>query len=154
MIKKEKNNSVYDNSSHVTSSQVMSSQKPQRPSLFRTLEDVKRQVEYEHFAETMPNGSRRIDEMYKEICLIIAEVYIKPPESIMRIRGAEIEAGIVQEVYRELGNDHLKLVVDNFKEQTHYIRQKTPYLQTALYNAVFEIESHYTNLVRHDMYGS
>lgn len=130
----------------------MSCPVPSRPSLFRTLEEVKEQVRYEDFVQMFPGGRKPyIDPFYNELCLIIAEVLVKPPESIMRIRGAETEAAIVQEVYRALEHDHLELVADNFKAQKHLIRQKTPYLQTALYNVLFEFDAHYTNLVKHDM---
>lgn len=134
-------------------SQVKSCHVPSRPSLFRTLEEVKEQVDYEDFGEKMASGKFYIDGLYREVCLIIAEMYVKPPESIVRIRGSEIEACIVQEVYRELRHEHIEHVVDRFKEQTGLVYKKTPYLQTALYNVLFEYEAHFTNLVKHDLYG-
>lgn len=143
MERKEKNNNYCD---EVMSRPVMS-----RPSLFKTLEVVQAQVDYEGFARTLGNMKNFIDPIYRELCLIIAEVLVKPPESIMRIRGAETEAAIVQEVYRELRHEHIELVADNFKKQTNLIHKKTPYLQTTLYNVLFEFDAHYTNLVKHDM---
>lgn len=121
-----------------------------RPSLFETLEAVKEQVDFQCFARELRQGSGvcHTDPIYNELCLIIAEVYVKPPNSLMRIRGAEIEAAIVQEVYRALTNEHIQLVADKFKEQTHTIRKKTPYLQTALYNALFELEAATINDLR------
>lgn len=147
MRENKKDNNIYENS-HVKSCPVMS-----RPSLFATLEEVKEQVEYEIFGLER-NGQRfEPDGLYREVCLLIAEMYIKPPESIVRIRGSEMEAGVVQEVYRALKHEHVEHVVDRFREQTGLIRKKTPYLQTALYNVLFEIDAHYTNLVNHDLYG-
>lgn len=124
-----------------------------RPSLFETLDAVKKQVEYQSFEKTLPNGKTIIDPMIEEICLVIAEVLVKPPESMMRIRGTKIESAIVQEVYGKLTYDHIELVFKNFRQQTHIIRNKSAYLQTALYNAVFEINAHYTNLVANDCGG-
>lgn len=120
----------------------VSPSRPVRPSLFQTLKEVKAQVNFKSFDA---------DPLINELCLIIAEVLVRPPESTMRIRGSEIEAAVVQEVYKMLTYEHLDLVRDNFKEQTRIIRKKTAYLQTALYNSVFEYEHHYTNLVKHDL---
>lgn len=141
MENKEKNN-YYD---EVTSCHVSS-----RPSLFKTLEVVQAQVQYEDFARQL-NGRQYINPIYKELCLIIAEILVKPPDNILRIRGSEMEVAIVQEVYRALQHEHIELVADNFSKQTHLIHKKTSYLQTALYNVYFEFDAHYTNLVKHDM---
>lgn len=123
-----------------------------RPSLFETLNAVKEQIEYQDFAKPLPNGKKRVDPLIEEICLIIAEVLVIAPGRIMRIRGQEIEAGIVQEVYGKLSHEHIELVADNFKKQTRLIHNKSAYLQTALYNSVFEFHSHYTNLVAYDLH--
>lgn len=128
----------------------LSCQVPSRPSLFQTLEDVKGKIDFEDFAELLPSGEMYVDPLIEEICLIIAEVLIRPSGRVMRIRGQEIEAGIVQEVYSKLTHDHIELVADNFRQQTQLIHNKSAYLQTALYNSVFEFHSHYTNLVAHD----
>ncbi len=123
-----------------------------RPSLFETLDAVKERVDYADFAKPLLNGEMYVDPLIEEICLIIAEVLIRPSNRVMRIRGQEIEAGIVQEVYNRLTYDHIELVADNFRRQTQLIHNKSAYLQTALYNSVFEIHSHYTNLVAHDQH--
>ena len=138
----KKNNYDTDNKS----CQVLS-----RPSLFETLEAVKVQVDYQDFAEPLPSGKMYIDPIYEEICLIIAEVFARPSGRVMRIRGQEIEVGIVQEVYSKLDHERVELVVDNFRKQTHPICYKSAYLQTALYNCVFEFEAHNTNLVKQGM---
>jgi hypothetical protein len=137
--------------SHEGSHQVLSSHVPSRPSLFKTLEGVKEQVEYQHFAHEIRQGSGKwyIDPIFNELCLIIAEVYVKPPDSIMRIRGGEIEAAFVQEVYHSLTHEHIEHVAEKFKEQTHLIHKKTPYLQTALYNVLFEYGASIVNDLRH-----
>lgn len=124
-----------------TSRPVMS-----RPSLFQTLAEVKKQVEYDCFGKTLKKtGKVFIDPLYEEICLIIAEVLVRPPESTMRIRGNMIETGIVQEVYRALTNEHVQMVYENFVAQEHHVYKKSAYLQTALYNAVFELSANDMN---------
>lgn len=127
---------------------VMNPSRPvtSRPSLFATLEQVKMQVEYLSFAETIKTtGKTYIDPLYDELCLIIAEVLVRPPESTMRIRGGTIETHIVQEVYRALTAEHVQAVYKNFRAQTNHIYKKSAYLQTALYNAVFELNANETN---------
>lgn len=121
-----------------------------RPSLFEMLDEVKAKIGYEDFVKPLPNGKMCVDPLIEEICLIIAEVFIRPSGKVMRIRGQEMEVRIVQEVFGRLTHDHIELVADNFKKQTQLIYNKSAYLQTALYNSVFEIHSHYTNLVAHD----
>jgi len=141
---------IRENNNHL-SAEIPSRHVPSRPSLFQTLEAVKRQIDYESFVQEKRDW---VLPLYQELCLIIAEMYVKPPASIVRIRGSEIEAAIVQEVYSALRHEHIELVADNFKKQTSLIHKKTAYLQTALYNVLFEFDAHYTNLVHHDMYGT
>ena len=137
------------------SNEKQSSPVPSGQSILFNFTKVKQQVKYKDFARAHPKEEPYecyIDPLYKEICLIIAEMYVKPPDSIVRIRGSVMEAGIVQEVYRELTHAHIELVAENFKQQRTLIRKKAAYLQTSLYNALFELDSHYTNLVNYDMH--
>ena len=146
MIEKDFNNSHTDNKQVNVSPSV-------RPSLFKTLESVYVQVEYDCFGvwkESRTNGKQflLVDPLYKECCLIIAEIYIKPLESTIRISGQPTEVYLVQEVYRELKNEHLQRVVEKFKEQGHNIHNKKAYLQTSLYNVMFEFDAGTTNELR------
>lgn len=130
--------------------ETMSSPVLSRPSLFETLNAVKKKVCFEDFAKPLPNGKTYIDPLIEEICLIIAEVFIRPRGRVMRIRGQEIEVGIVQEVYSKLDYERVELVAENFRKQTQTIHNKSAYLQTALYNSVFEFHSHNANLAASD----
>ena len=89
----------------------------------------------------------------RELCYIIAEVYLIRPESKVNISDEELDAYLVQEIFENLTLEHLRLVRDNYSQQTGLIKNKRAYLRAALYNSVFEFEAHYTNLVRHDTYG-
>lgn len=90
-------------------------------------------------------------DLLRELCYIIAEVYILDPDSHVKISDESLDAYLVQEIFGELTLEHLRLVRDNFTEQTEPIKNKRAYLRAALYNSVFEIESHYTNLVNRDL---
>jgi hypothetical protein len=86
----------------------------------------------------------------RELCYIIAEVYIIDPDSKIKISDEVLDAYLVQEIFRELTLEHLRLVHDNFRDLTQLVKNKRAYLRSALYNSVFEIEAHYLNLVNHD----
>jgi len=106
------------------------------------LEQVMRQVEYRCLADLRFN---RVDPFYKELCLIIAEVLVLDPVSIIKINGSNIYVHLVQEVFLRLQNDHVRLVFKNFHNVPTHVYNKKAYLRTALYNAVFEIESDSVN---------
>lgn len=86
--------------------------------------------------------------MMTELCYIIAEVYMMDTNSKIAVGGEPLDAYLVKEVFEELRYPHLEMVTDNFARETKYIKNKRAYLRTALYNSVFELEAHYTNLVK------
>jgi hypothetical protein len=111
-------------------------------SIREMLQQVMRQVEYHCFADLRFN---RIDPFYKELCLVIAEVLVLDPASFVKINGSNMYTHLVQEVFSQLHNDHLRLVFKNFHNVPNHVYNKKAYLRTALYNAVFELESNYLN---------
>jgi len=113
---------------------------PPCQSIIQKLEQVMHQVEYQCFLDPCLNY---IDPFYKEICLIIAEVFVLDTASFVKINGSNICVCLIQEVYSQLNNDHLRIVFDNFHHVPHRIYNKKSYLRTALYNVVFELESHF-----------
>ena len=115
---------------------------PDGQSILEMLKQVMQQVEYHCFTGLRINW---IDPLYKEICLIIAEVLILNPDSTIKINGSIMSARMVQEIYSLLRNDHVRLVFENFSNVSAHVYNKKSYLRTALYNAVFEIESHIIN---------
>jgi hypothetical protein len=117
------------------------------PSIFQMTEQVMRQVEYHCFASSR---LKWVDPFYKELCLVIAEVLVLDPNTIISINGSKINVFLVQEVYGQLRNEHLRLVCENFKNVKNRILNKKAYVRTALYNTFFEIESHYINDIHCD----
>ena len=111
-------------------------------SIIETLKKVMHQVEYHCFTDLRRN---RIDPFYTELCLLIAEVLVLKPDSTLKINGELLFAHVVQEVYLQLHNDHVRLVFQNFHNVSTRIYNKKAYLRTALYNVVFELESNYIN---------
>jgi hypothetical protein len=114
-----------------------------RPSIFAELEKVKEQVNFDSLVNVYktPAGSGQI----YEICLIIAEVFVMPPDSEIKISGSEISVFIIQEVFSKLTLFNVSTVVENFKHVKTKIYNKKAYLRTALYNSVFEDRSSAVN---------
>ena len=111
--------------------------------------------EFERAAEQIclseiPEGMR---EQAYEICLIIAEVYYMQPSFSVKIGGEALEVSLVEEIFSEVTQSHVELVIENFNSVSSVIRNKKAYLRTALYNAVFELSSHYSNRVCCEIYG-
>ena len=111
-------------------------------SIFMMLDKVMLQVEYHCFADLR---FKRIDPFFKELCLIIADVLLSYPDSVIKLNGQYICTKLVQDVFSQIRNRHLLLVFNNFHNVSHRILNKKAYLRTALYNAVFEFEAHFIN---------
>ena len=111
-------------------------------SILKMLEQVKQQVEYHCFSKL---HIKWIDPFYEELCLVIAEVLVLNPDSTVKINSTNMYTRLVQEVYLQLKNDHVRLVFENFSNVSTHVYNKKAYLRTALYNAVFELQSHNTN---------
>ena len=95
---------------------------------------------------------RRLDAgLVREVCMIIAEVYMMDPARPIRISGEWLDGYVVQEIFGELGRFHIEAVIDEFCRLAIDVRNKKAYLRTALYNIVFTLDAHYTNRVNHDM---
>ena len=90
-------------------------------------------------------------EQAKEICLIIAEVFILPPMTEIQINGNKLTAESVQVVFDMLTHEDIISVMDNFEAASYKIRHKKTYLRTALYNEVFERSSRTINGIRTDI---
>lgn len=71
----------------------------------------------------------------------------------VKIAGDTLDGYIVKQVFEEIREEHVQLVIENYQRITYIVNYKKSYIRTALYNAVFEIEAHYTNLVNHDLNG-
>jgi len=112
------------------------------PSIAGLLNQVMQQVEYHCFADLRTGY---IDPLYKELCLIISEVFAADQDAFIKVNGSETPIRFVQEVYSLLRNDHIRIVFTNFHCVSSRVYNKRPYLRTSLYNAVFEIESHFVN---------
>ena len=121
------------------------------PSFFKTVREVEKQIGADAFKG--PYGKDIPD-----LCKIIAEIYITPTGAedgsprMMKINGLPVCVSTVKEIYQKLTQAHIELVMENFHSTTAKIHNKRAYLQTALFNSVLEMNLHYTNQVKHDLY--
>ena len=54
----------------------------------------------------------------------------------------------------KIDSSHIEYVLERLRENTTYVRNIKKYLLAALYNAPVTMDSYYTSLVSHDLYGS
>ena len=54
----------------------------------------------------------------------------------------------------KIDSSHIEYVLERMRENTTYVRNIKKYLLAALYNAPVTMDSYYTSLVSHDLYGS
>lgn len=120
-----------------------------RPSFREAISRAERQVE----RDAIVSDRVASPELVREICMIIAEVYMMDPSGPIRISGEWLDGHVVQEVFGELTREHVITVLWEFYRLTDEVRNKKAYLRTALYNSVFSIEAHYKNKINHDLRG-
>ena len=93
-----------------------------------------------------PYDSEMLDNILE---LIVETVCSKRP--LIRIGAEERPAEIVRSRFMKLNAEHIRYVMDCFKENTTKIRNIRQYMLTTIYNAPTTIDTYYDALVRHDM---
>ncbi|HGS9149075.1 helix-turn-helix domain-containing protein [Clostridioides difficile] len=111
-------------------------------------EIIKDNIEYEHFIKYMNMDKDRLDE----IVSIMLETVCTRRKTI-RIAGDDYPAELVKAKFMKLNSSHIEFVFDCMQNNTTKIRNIKQYLKAVLFNAPNTIDSYYTALVNHDMYG-
>ena len=86
-------------------------------------------------------------DMVDEIVEIMLDVITTVSPDTVKINGEEKSREIVKSVYLKLGYDHIRMVIDQFKDLKYPIKSKKGYLRTMLFNARLEKDLFYTNLM-------
>ena len=95
----------------------------------------------------------RLDrDMLNELVELMVDTVCSRRETI-RIAGDDYPAEVVKSRFLKLNSSHIEYVLDRMRENTTYVRNIKKYLLAALYNAPATIDSYYTSLVSHDLYG-
>ena len=98
-------------------------------------------------------NSDRVDhEMLDEITELIVDT-VCSARKVIRIAGDDYPAEVVKSRFMKLDSSHVQYVMDCMKDNTTYVHNIKKYLLAALYNAPTTINSYYSSLVQHDMYG-
>lgn len=105
-------------------------------------------IEYDHLIQYHQLDRDRLDELVE----LMVDTVCSHRETI-RIAGDDYPAEVVKSRFLKLGSSHIEYVLDRMRENTTYIRNIKKYLLSALYNAPATINSYYTSLVSHDLYG-
>ena len=116
---------------------------------YRVYEEIiKDNIEYEHFIKHTDFEKERLDEI---VSLILETVCTK--RKTIRIAGDDYPAELVKAKFMKLNSSHIEFVFACMSENTTKIRNIKQYLKAVLFIAPNTIDSYYTALVNHDMYG-
>lgn len=106
-------------------------------------------IEYDILTQDDRLDKDRLDELVE---LMVDTVCSR--REMIRIAGDDYPAEAVKSRFLKLNSSHIEYVLDRMRENTTYVRNIKKYLLAALYNAPLTIDSYYTSLVSHDLYGS
>ena len=106
-------------------------------------------IDYDILTQSERLDKGRLDELVE----LMVDTVCSNRESI-RIAGDDYPAEVVRSRFLKLNSSHIEYVLDRMRENTTYVRNIKKYLLAALYNAPATIDSYYTSLVSHDLYGS
>ena len=106
-------------------------------------------IEYDILTQNAQLDKARLDELVE---LMVDTVCSK--RKMIRIAGDDYPAEVVKSRFLKIGSSHIEYVLERMRENTTYVRNIKKYLLAALYNAPVTMDSYYTSLVSHDLYGS
>jgi len=145
LLKKDKINTDLFTSIPFTSGE--NEQERKRTEAYTAYEEIiKDNIEYDSIVTRYDRD--RLDE----IIAIMLEAVCTSRQTI-RVAGDDFPAELVKARLLKLDSQHIEFVFDCMKENTTKIRNIKKYLLAVLFNAPTTIDSYYTALVNHDMYG-
>ena len=106
-------------------------------------------IEYAVLSQNVQLDKDRLDELVE----LMVDTVCSNREMI-RVAGDDYPAEVVRSRFLKLNASHIEYVLDRMRENTTYVRNIKKYLLAALYNAPVTMDSYYTSLVSHDLYGS
>ena len=111
-------------------------------------EIIKDNIEYDILIQDPKMDKDRLNEIVD----LMLETVCTARKTI-RIAGDDYPAELVQSKFMKLNSSHVEFVLDCMRENTTKIRNIKQYLKADLFNAPSTIDSYYTALVNHDLYG-
>ena len=111
-------------------------------------EIIKENIDYDILIQDPKMDKDRLDEIVE----IMLETVCTARKTI-RIAGDDYPAELVKSKFLKLTSSHIEFVLDCMRENTTKVRNIKQYLKAVLFNAPSTIDSYYTALVNHDLYG-
>ena len=111
-------------------------------------EVIKDNIEYPYLIQDKSVDKGMLDEI---VSLMLETVCTR--RKMIRIAGDDYPAELVKSKFMKLNSSHIRFVLDCMHQNTTKIRNIKKYLLAVLFNAPNTIDSYYTALVNHDMYG-
>ena len=105
-------------------------------------------IEYDCLIQNHHLDRNRLDELVE----LMVDTVCSNREMI-RIAGDDYPAEVVKPRFLKIDSSHIEYVLERMRENTTYVRNIKKYLLAALYNAPVTMDSYYTSLVSHDLYG-
>ena len=106
-------------------------------------------IDYDILTQDEKLDRARLDELVE----LMVDTVCSNREMI-RIAGDDYPAEVVKSRFLKIDSSHIEYVLERMRENTTYVRNIKEYLLAALYNAPVTMDSYYTFLVNHDLYGS
>ena len=106
-------------------------------------------IEYDVLSQNVQLDKDRLDELVE----LMVDTVCSNREMI-RVAGDDYPAEVVRSRFLKLNASHIEYVLDRMRGNSTYVRNIKKYLLAALYNASVTMDSYYTSLVSHDLYGS
>ena len=106
-------------------------------------------IEYESLCQTHWIERDRLGEIVELIIDTVCSA-----RKTIRIAGVDFPADVVKSRFMKLDYSHIEYEISSMQDNTTYVRNIKKYLLAALYNAPVTMDSYYTSLVSHDLYGS
>ena len=106
-------------------------------------------IEYGVLSQNVQLDKDRLDELVE----LMVDTVCSNREMI-RVAGDDYPAEVVKSRFLKIDSSHIEYVLERMRENTTYVRNIKKYLLAALYNAPVTMDSYYTSLVNHDLYGS
>jgi len=109
-------------------------------------EAIKDKIEYKFIVQ------RYDKDRLNEIVDLMVETLCSKREYIT-VAGDDYPTSLVKERLQRIDSTHIEYVFECLDKNTTFIRNIKKYLLTTLFNAPSTIDSYYTALVKHDLYG-
>lgn len=111
-------------------------------------ETVKENIDYDILLQDHRNSRDRLDEIVD----LIVETLCSSKSTIC-VSGDDYPATLVKEKLLKLNSMHIEYVFECLDKNTTFVRNIKKYLLATLFNAPSTIDSYYSALVNHDLYG-